>query len=42
MANYVKISAIGPARREVDRNMEINRCVQDMMDYWDGLRKKKK
>ncbi len=37
MARYVKISAVGPARREVDPNMEINRCVQDMMDYWDGL-----
>ena len=37
MANYVKISAIGPARREVDPNMEAGRCVQDMMNYWDGL-----
>ena len=37
MAKYAKISAIGPARREMDPNMEINFCVQDMMNYWDGL-----
>ncbi|HOP10180.1 MAG TPA: carbon-nitrogen hydrolase family protein [Oscillospiraceae bacterium] len=35
MANYVKISALGPDRREMDPNMDLDLCVKDMIDYWD-------
>jgi len=35
MARYVKISALGPDRRELDPKMDSDRCVGDMIAYWD-------